>query len=139
MITPIAGTDLGMEVTASRERSELSRDQFLQLLVTEMTTQNPLDPIDNAQFLEQLVGLQSLEQTSALTDALKTFQRFQQVSSASGLIGRMVKAFDKEGQDVEGIVTSIVIDNKEVLLKIGETFAPIENVKEILQADQGES
>ncbi len=101
----------GLDITAARERAEISRDDFIKILVTELTNQDPLEPMDNAQFLQQLVGLQTLEQTSALTDALKTFERFMQVGSASGMIGNEVKAINSEGEAIEGVVTKVVIQN----------------------------
>ena len=130
-ITGVTGTDPGLEITAARERSKINREQFLQILVTELSNQNPMDPIDNAQFMQQLVGLQTLEQTSALTDALKTFERFLQVSNSAALLGRTVKAFNVDGEDVEGVVNRVLIENGKVLLEVGSEMVPAHGIKEI--------
>lgn len=131
MINAVTATDPGLEISSSRKRAEVNREEFLQILVKELTTQDPMDPMDNAQFLQQLVGIQTLEQTAALTDALKTFERFVQMSSASGLIGKSVKGFNTEGETVEGVVSKVVMDNGKVLLKIGPHNVPVHGVQEI--------
>jgi len=131
MISAIATTDPGLQVNAAKERAEVNREQFLQILVEEMANQNPLDPMDNSQFLEQLVGLQTLEQTSALTDALKTFERFMQMSYSAGLIGREIVAFNLEGDRVEGVVDKVTIQNGEVQIHIGSETVPAHGILEI--------
>ena len=125
-------TGSGLDVTAARQRAAISRDDFLQILVTELTNQDPLEPMDNAQFLQQLVGLQTLEQTSALTDALKTFERVMQVGSASGMIGREVKAINSKGEPIEGVVTKVVIQNGNVQLEIDSELVSMTGVLEII-------
>jgi flagellar basal-body rod modification protein FlgD len=122
----------GLEVSAARERAEVNREQFLEILVTEMVNQNPLDPMDNEAFLQQLVGLQTLEQTSALTDALKTFERFMQMSSASGLIGRTIKGVNDQGDLIEGVVDKVVMEHNDVMLRVGPHSMPFRGVGEIL-------
>ena len=91
MVDAIGGMNIGSVVSTAGNRASVTRDQFLQILVTELTTQNPMDPLDNGEFMQQLVGLQSLEQTAALTDSLKSFERFIQMSTASNLIGQTIK------------------------------------------------
>lgn len=132
MIDAIMAADPGMEVHSARKRAELNQEQFLEILVKELTTQNPLEPMDNSQFLQQLVGLQTLEQTSALTDALKTFERFMQMNSAAGLIGKGVKGVDGEGAAVTGVVSKVVMDGGKVLLQIGSHRVPVHGVQEII-------
>ncbi|MBO9550278.1 flagellar hook assembly protein FlgD [Pseudomonas sp.] len=71
----------------------LGKDAFLQLLVTQMQNQNPLDPQDNSEFVAQLAQFSSLEgitslneSVSAITSAMASSQALQ----ASSLVGRSV-------------------------------------------------
>ncbi|MBH3413605.1 MULTISPECIES: flagellar hook assembly protein FlgD [Pseudomonas] len=71
----------------------LGKDAFLQLLVTQMQHQNPLDPQDNSEFVAQLAQFSSLEgitslnqSVSAITGAMASSQALQ----ASSLVGRSV-------------------------------------------------
>ncbi len=131
MVTSIAQAGAAGPITRTQERAQISRDQFLQILVAELSSQNPLDPLDNGQFMQQLVGLQSLEQTAALTDSLKTFQRFMQMSSGSSMIGRTIRGLNTASQSVEGVVSRVVLEGDTVLLMVGQNRVPINSVIEI--------
>lgn len=48
----------------------LGKDAFLQLLVTQMQHQNPLDPQDNSEFVAQLAQFSSLEGITSLNDSV---------------------------------------------------------------------
>ena len=69
-------------------------DMFLKLLTAQMQNQDPLDPMDTAQYTQQLVQYsqveQSIEQTSTLKTMLSTMGT-QNLTQASSLIGRSVE------------------------------------------------
>lgn len=73
--------------------SALGKDAFLQLLVTQMQNQNPLDPQDNGEFVSQLAQFSSLESMTTLNDSVSTILSSYQSSQAlqaSSLVGRSV-------------------------------------------------
>lgn len=73
--------------------SALGKDAFLQLLVTQMQNQNPLDPQDNGEFVAQLAQFSSLEGMQSLNSSVSTIvSSFQssQALQASSLVGRNV-------------------------------------------------
>lgn len=75
--------------------STLGKDSFLQLLVTQMQNQNPLDPQDNTQFVAQLAQFSSLETMQNLStsvDAIGGMYQSSQALQASSLVGRSVIA-----------------------------------------------
>ncbi|MGA9222039.1 MAG: flagellar hook assembly protein FlgD, partial [Pseudomonas graminis] len=66
---------------------------FLQLLVTQMQNQNPLDPQDNSEFVAQLAQFSSLETMQNLStsvDSISTMYQSSQALQASSLVGRSV-------------------------------------------------
>lgn len=132
MVNALAAAGSAAGLASAEARASVSREQFLQLLVSELSNQNPLDPMDNSQFLQQLVGLQSLEQTASLTDTLRTFERFMQMSSASGLIGRSIVGFTTSGKSIEGVVSSVRMEEGKILLQVGGDQVPFHGVEEIL-------
>lgn len=81
--------------TSSSDMSALSGNyqMFLQLLVTQMQNQNPLDPMDSSKFTEQLVQYSSVEQqikaNQSLTD-LKTMFAVQSALAFVGYVGKTV-------------------------------------------------
>lgn len=71
----------------------LGKDAFLQLLVTQMQHQNPLDPQDNSEFVAQLAQFSSLEGITSLNDSVTAISgtfKSSQALQASSLVGRSV-------------------------------------------------
>jgi flagellar basal-body rod modification protein FlgD len=71
----------------------LGKDAFLQLLVTQLKNQNPLDPQDNSAFVAQLAQFSSLEGITTLNDsvtAISSSYKSSQALQASSLVGRSV-------------------------------------------------
>jgi len=73
----------------------LGKDAFLQLLVTQLKNQNPLEPQDNGAFVAQLAQFSSLEGITTLNDTvsgLASNYNSSQALQASSLVGRSVIA-----------------------------------------------
>src|SRR5690625_3257193 len=81
------------------ETDGLGRDAFLQLLVTQMRHQDPLDPVDNSQFMSDLAQFASLERLEHLVQQTASMQQMYAMS----LLGKQVTLFD----DSQATVTSV--------------------------------
>lgn len=78
---------------AAKEK-ELGQDVFLELMVTQMRNQDPLDPQSNSDFVAQLAQFSSVEGLDKLNNTMDNFVgSFQsgQALQASSMVGRMVK------------------------------------------------
>lgn len=113
-ITGISG-DTASQLGALNQSGEvLGREDFLLLLVTQLSNQDPLNPMDGQEFAAQLAQFSSLEQLIGIGDTLADNGAVngllaQSINSgvAAGLIGKEVEA---EGHDVfvaEGEVTKM--------------------------------
>ncbi|OOV96420.1 flagellar hook assembly protein FlgD [Pseudomonas sp. MF4836] len=74
-------------------KKALGKDAFLQLLVTQLKNQNPLDPQDNSEFVAQLAQFSSLEGITTLNDSVTAISgnyKSSQALQASSLVGRSV-------------------------------------------------
>ncbi|MCY1409521.1 Basal-body rod modification protein FlgD [compost metagenome] len=91
----------------------LGKDAFLQLLVTQMQHQNPLDPQDNSEFVSQLAQFSSLEGINTLNDSVTAIggtYKSSQALQASSLVGRSVVAqTDKAVVDTTKSFTGSVV------------------------------
>jgi flagellar basal-body rod modification protein FlgD len=56
--------------TATTTDSYVQKDEFLKLLVAQLQNQDPLDPVDNQQFLAQLATFSSLEQLISINNGV---------------------------------------------------------------------
>jgi flagellar basal-body rod modification protein FlgD len=104
--------------TENNAFSELSSGEFINILVTELTQQDPFKPNDSSAILEQLSSLRNIESQTSLQSQLKSLVDQNAVSSAGGLIGQFVKGVDASNQQVEGVVQSLVIENGKPFLKL---------------------
>ena len=78
---------------AATGNQSLGKDAFLQLLVTQLKNQNPLDPQDNTAFVAQLAQFSSLEGITSLNDTVNSLSgglQSSQALQASSLVGRSV-------------------------------------------------
>lgn len=134
--------DLATDPTATprtaTNRAKLSQKEFMQLLVAELTHQDPMNPMDNQQFVQQLASLQSLESSAALTDGIRDLVRVNELSSASALIGKRVRGVDADGEDVDGIVEKIRTEDGRVSLVVDGRGVPMQGVAEVLSPEDTE-
>ena len=106
-------------------KKALGKDAFLQLLVTQLKNQNPLEPQGNGEFVAQLAQFSSLEGITTLNDTVSGIAgnyNSSQALQASSLVGRSVIApGDKSVVDTtKGMTGSVVIPQSvaEVAVKI---------------------
>lgn len=56
----------------NRNTNDLDKDAFLKLLTTQLANQDPLNPIEDREFIAQLAQFSSLEQMTALNQTFET-------------------------------------------------------------------
>jgi flagellar basal-body rod modification protein FlgD len=71
----------GTGTTSVVGRSELGQDAFLKLLVTQLQNQDPLDPMDDTEFIAQLAQFSSLEKLTAMASSLERIEDALKVST----------------------------------------------------------
>ncbi|MBI4578015.1 MAG: hypothetical protein HY722_17270 [Planctomycetes bacterium] len=128
----LAATPKTAKKADATERSQISRQQFLDLLVAELVNQDPMEPLKNDEFMNQLVQLQSLESTSALTDGIRSLVLQNQMASGSALLGKQVRGLDDAGDSVTGQVQRVLIADGQVRLLVAGRPVALGRVQEIL-------
>lgn len=84
---------LSAGVQSQDERLNITREQFFKILITELQTQDPLEPMDQQQFLGQLAQLESLNSQGKMTagiEGLISTMRFGHLNDASAMLGKVV-------------------------------------------------
>lgn len=90
----------------------MSSDDFLKLLVTQLTNQDPLEPTGNEELLRQISSIREIELSTTLTDSLRSLTGQQRFASASTLIGQHVTSDPQAGGAVhQGVVVGIRFDS----------------------------
>lgn len=112
--------------------AEIQTDDFIRVLISEMANQDPFEPQDSAALLEQLSSLRNIESQLVLQDKLEELVLQNQVTNAGSLIGRLVSGLDADNNAVNGIVTSVRVQNGKAILELDSGGAlPIDRVTRI--------
>ncbi|BAH74865.1 flagellar hook assembly protein FlgD [Solidesulfovibrio magneticus] len=96
--------------TTSSSTSGLGMDAFLQLLVTQLQYQDPLDPMDDKEFVAELAQFSSLEQLTEINsgiEGLSTLTQEQQMIGAVNFIGKTIEANGTAVNVEDGAATSV--------------------------------
>jgi flagellar basal-body rod modification protein FlgD len=134
-INNLAQTDGGKD--KPHDLKDLDVNQFLQLMISELTNQDPLNPMDNTQLVQQISTIREISATTQLSDTLNSVQSGQSLATASSLIGKSVTALTDEGGDVTGVVDRVTVsideekNTRSYRIHIGENEADLKNVREI--------
>jgi flagellar basal-body rod modification protein FlgD len=97
------------------DNSELGKDAFLQILVTELANQDPLEPLDSTEYISQLAQFSEVEQVGNVSDTLESLVSYVQFSAAS-MVGNNVTYADESGVNVSATVDSVVFEQGQVLV-----------------------
>lgn len=107
---PITATSTGSAAAASAKPnafSALTSEQFVKIMFSELSSQDPLKPNDSNQLLQQMSNLRNIEADLQLQSKLGTLVSQNQLSSASGMIGAYVSGISEDSRRVEGIVARV--------------------------------
>lgn len=118
------------ESTSTRKTGDnLGKNDFLNLLVTQLRYQDPLEPTDDKEFIAQMAQFSSLEQMQNMNSTMTNSQAFS-------LVGKYVTATTtddktKEVSTVEGQVSTVKMSNGKVFLAVGDKDIELSSVTNV--------
>lgn len=98
------------ETTTTRGRKTLSQDDFLRLLVAQMSSQDPLNPQTDTQMAAQMAQFTALQQSGTMSDNIATMLKQQEVLQANGMLGATVLVQVDSKTTATGIVEAVQLD-----------------------------
>jgi flagellar basal-body rod modification protein FlgD len=122
----------GPQATGSDAFKDLNLDTFIQLLVSELQNQDPMNPMDNAQILNQVSQIRAIESNTRLTDTLGSVLRGQNVATASSLLGKKISGLTDKGDKVQGVVDRVTVADDTTTVHVGTSEVSLKNIGEIL-------
>ncbi|MBR2108264.1 MAG: flagellar hook assembly protein FlgD [Treponema sp.] len=111
--------------------NELGKDDFLKLLITQLSNQDPTSPMENTEFISQMAQFSSLEQMTNMSTSFSKMASFINSSEAASTLGKTVE-LNVGDASVTGIVEGATRgENPQVLVngmyysmdKIAEIYA----------------
>ncbi|HTG68732.1 MAG TPA: flagellar hook capping FlgD N-terminal domain-containing protein [Candidatus Udaeobacter sp.] len=115
----------------------LGKDQFLSILVTQLRNQDPMQPLQDKDFIAQMAQFTSVEQLMNMSSEL-TLMR-QNIGSASTMIGKTIEwnEADEAGEvtTVKGVVESIISKDGILYARVGGAEIALDYVTAISETD----
>ena len=71
--------------------NELGKDDFLKLLITQLSNQDPTNPMENTEFISQMAQFSSLEQMTNMSSSFSKMASFINSSEAASTLGKTVE------------------------------------------------
>lgn len=102
------------ELTTGR----LDQQDFIKLFLTQLTYQDPLEPVDNREFLAQMAQFANLEQSRISNENSENLVRMSASSQSIGLLGRQVEVSGEGGSSFIGAVTAVTFSGEGPVLTI---------------------
>jgi flagellar basal-body rod modification protein FlgD len=104
-------------------RQTLDQQDFLKLLIAQMSAQDPLNPISNTDFVGQMAQFSTLQQTETMQKDIAQIRSSQSLTQAGGLLGRIVQVQGAQGVPVTGVVSAVTMEaGTPILIVNGQQY-----------------
>ncbi len=119
--SPTSGLGTSGSQSTSSTDPLLDKDAFLNLMMTQMKNQDPLNPSDPSQYLGELAQLTSVEQETNIATSVSQTQTAQTDTTALSLLGHTVSYTDANGNTLTGLVQKVDFDSSGPSLTVAGT------------------
>ena len=114
---------------SNKNKSDMNKDTFLQLLVAQMKYQDPLEPTSNTEYISQYATFTQVEEIQNMAASME-------LSRASSLVGQevMIETKDDDGvtRSVQGKVDYVTYENGKAYVSIDESLYSVSDVTSIV-------
>ena len=118
-------------VANSDAYDKMDLGQFIKLLVAEMQNQDPMNPMDNSQILQQISQIKAIASNDKMTSTLASMQLQQDVTAGSVLLNQAIVGLNSSGKMITGKVDSVSVADSKVQLHVGNDTVDLKNVSVI--------
>lgn len=125
----------GMPANSLKSKnSELKAEDFINMMITQLQNQDPMEPAKNEELLAQMSQIGQLQSATAMQETMKGLMLQTQIGSAGNLIGKTIEGLDAKNEPVTGVVNSIRVEGDTVHLELdnGKTI-PVGRVTKIAE------
>lgn len=120
-ISGLGGATSAQSSTATQDTAAnafgVGFEDLLRIVLTQLTYQDPLKPMENFEFVSQLAQFSQIQQSETGNDRLASILQAEGINQATGLLGRQVD-IPSSNVLISGVVKSVVFDTGEPRLTI---------------------
>jgi len=118
-------------------KTELDRDAFFKLLVTQLSHQDPMNPMEDREFISQMAQFSSLDYMKNMSHEIGNFIRSSESSLAFSFLGNHVEAVDPVTQKpVSGEVSSVFFEGGKAFLRVNDRTVNVGDVSVVYKAGE---
>lgn len=136
-IQPLSESDRVSLVNSAKTRkptSNMDKDDFLKLLCTQLKNQDPMNPMEDMEFIAEMAQFSSLEQMLNINSSVENISSqlaSNKTSQAMMYLGSTVTAdiSDDNGNPVSGRVEMVGLSDGEPYLKVGDYALTLDQIK----------
>jgi flagellar basal-body rod modification protein FlgD len=130
-LSSLLGTSSQTSTSSSTKKSDgLGQTAFLNLLITQLKNQDPLNPMKDTEFIAQLASFSSLEQMTNINTSIGNLLAQQNYTNAAAMIGKQITTSDNKS----GVVSKVGIENGTVYLYVGTDKYTLSNITSVSNA-----
>lgn len=120
MAVEAIGSELS-STTTELAKSSLGQEDFIKLFLTELTFQDPLEPINNREFLAQMAQFANLEQTRITNENTNNLVSMNATGQSLDLLGRQAQIETTTGDSVIGTISAIAFSSTGPVLTVTQS------------------
>lgn len=112
--------------------ADSAQSQFMQLLVTQLQNQDPMEPVGQQEFITQLSQFSMLEGIEQLNTSFSSMMKLQQLSQGAQLTGRTVEYVDEAGERHQGVVEAASVKDGALQLRIDDKDISVDAITSVI-------
>ncbi len=120
--------------SSSNSLNNVDISQFLQLMITQLENQDPLNPTSNSDLMQQIGEIQQLSSNNKLSTTLNNLATGQNISNATGLMGKHITGLDDSGNSVDGTVSQVSVVDNATKLYVGNQIVSLNNIQSVFSS-----
>lgn len=101
-------------VQSSGSENEITHQDFLNLLVSELSNQDPFEPMNSSEFMGQMLAIQDMQSQSDMKNTLEDLVHESRMGSAAGMMGLTVRGLNSANSEVIGVVTGLSVTGSAI-------------------------
>lgn len=117
---------IGSVLSSSKDvarSTSLDQNDFIKLFLTQLNFQDPMEPVDNREFLAQIAQFSSLEQARQTGEKIDDLVTLNSTSQSVGLLGKYVEVSSDVGVASSGIVSAVRFTSEGPALTVTSSSA----------------
>jgi flagellar basal-body rod modification protein FlgD len=126
--TSTTATDSVQDAQSRIPAKTLTQDDFLKLLVTQYTMQDPLNPKQDTDFIAQMASFSSLEQSRSMQQDMAALRAEQQITQANSLLGRTVGIQVDQNTVATGVVTAVEVEAGTPRVVVNDQYYDLDRI-----------